>query len=79
MIGSTKKSSEEFSALTKDLDKELHAYIVRLNTMINAAKSEKEIESICNELQEHGFSDCHFEALADDKGNVAWQLEAVKQ
>ena len=72
-------ATEEFNALVKDMYKELRAYVVRLNTMINAAKSEKEIAAICKELEENGFDDCHFAALADDNGNVAWQLKASRQ
>lgn len=67
------------SAKLDGLSKELHAYIVRLNTMIHAAKAEEEIVSISNKLKEAGFTSvCHY-PLTDSKGLIAWEISAIFQ
>lgn len=68
----------ELDRLIRDLDGELHAYVVRLNTMIGAARSEQDMEEIIASLAANGFSNCRYEAIDDEKGVVAWQLQAAK-
>tara|TARA_B100000315_G_scaffold259483_1_gene315722 strand:- start:1328 stop:2278 length:951 start_codon:yes stop_codon:yes gene_type:complete len=68
----------EFNSIVRDISKELHAYIVRLNTMINAAQSQQDMNRIEKQLCNSGFTDIQVEAINDGNNIVAWQLLASR-
>ena len=70
--------SGELNASLREMSKELHAYIVRLNSMIHAARTEEEITMISKGFSDAGFASLKHEPLLDANGIVAWDLSAIR-
>jgi ubiquinone/menaquinone biosynthesis C-methylase UbiE len=61
-----------------EASRELRAYAIRLNAMINASHDAKAMDQVVDYFDEAGFSQVGYKPIEDNYTVIAWQLDATK-